>query len=512
MSRLKRFVNSLVSGYVQLGAQSLFTLASLPMALHYLPTRAEFGLWGVTTQMASYIALLDFGLAGAAARLLVDYKDHEDRAEYGGMVVTGALVGVSQAALVLALGVFAAYAAGPLLQVPAESRDKLFWLVVGQSVITAAMFATRIIVHVLTSHQRYYISNLSSALSLAVNLGMMWYGFSAGMGVYAMLLGQACGVASSIAVDFVCCLRLRLLPGRDEWGRPTWEKFRHLFSYGSDLFVMMLGNQLINASQTILVTRVIGLDAAALWTGCTRAFLVVVQIIGRVFDYSTAALAEMMVRGERENLKRRFRDIVTLTMNMSVAAAAIYAVCNGPFVQTWTSGKFVWPARNDFLVGAWLIVNIAVRVHSGLVGQTKEFGFMRFVFFLEGIVFVGLTLFLHRFGGITMMLVLSLVCSLCFSCPYCLWRTCRYFQMSWRDLAQWHRASLLMAANVAPMALALWLTTGGLPAAPRLAVEAAVIGPWTLWRFLHLGLGDSLKADLSRMAPNWLRALLFSGG
>jgi len=508
MSRLRRFVNSLLSGYVQLGAQSLFALASLPLALHYLPTRAEFGLWGVTTQMASYVALLDLGLAGAAARLLVDYKDHENRAEYGGMVVTGALVGVTQAALVLALGVFAAYAAGPLLRVPAELRDTLFWLVIGQSVITAAMFATRIVVHVLTSHQCYYICNLSSAFSLAVNLGMMWCGFSAGMGVYAMLLGQACGVASSIAVDFACCLRMQLLPRPDEWGRPTWEKFRHLFSYGSDLFVMMLGNQLINASQTILVTRVIGLDAAALWTGCTRAFLVVVQIIARVFDYSTAALAEMMVRGERENLKRRFRDIVALTMNMSVAAATIYAVCNGAFVQAWTSGRFAWPARNDFLIGAWLIVNIAVRVHSGFVGQTKEFGFMRFIFFVEGIAFVGLTLLFHRFGGITMMLALSLVCSLCLSCPYCLSRTCRYFQMSWGDLAQWHRAPLLMAVYVAPVGLVVWLITGSLPPAPRLAVEAAVLGPWTIWRFLRLGLGDSLKADLSRMAPNWVRTLL----
>ena len=45
MSRFKRFTHSLLSGYVLLGANILYTFASVPLALHYLSEK-EIGLWG----------------------------------------------------------------------------------------------------------------------------------------------------------------------------------------------------------------------------------------------------------------------------------------------------------------------------------------------------------------------------------------------------------------------------------------------------------------------------------
>src|SRR5208282_1117622 len=103
MSRFKRFAHSLVSGYMQLGVNSLFTLASVPLALHYLD-KEEFGLWALTSQIAGYIALIDLGLTAAASRILIDYKDHQKHGEYGGVIQTGAWVGLSQAALIFLVG------------------------------------------------------------------------------------------------------------------------------------------------------------------------------------------------------------------------------------------------------------------------------------------------------------------------------------------------------------------------------------------------------------------------
>jgi len=48
MSRLKKFTFSLLSGYVLLGANIFYTLASVPLALHYL-TKPEFGFWARLT-------------------------------------------------------------------------------------------------------------------------------------------------------------------------------------------------------------------------------------------------------------------------------------------------------------------------------------------------------------------------------------------------------------------------------------------------------------------------------
>jgi O-antigen/teichoic acid export membrane protein len=490
-----------------LGANVLFTLASVPLALHFL-SKEEFGLWALTSQIAGYIALVDFGLSAAASRVLIDFKDHADRSQYGGMVQTGALVGLSQAILVFVVGVGTAFIIGPVLDVPRSLRQELFWLIVGQSGITAVMFAARIVAHVLTSHQRFDVNNLSGAVSFGVNLATTWWGFAHHLGVYSMLLGQACGIVFTTAANFWGCLRLRLLPRRGEWGRPTWQNFRALSSFGLDVFLVLVGNQFINASQTILLTRLIGLDAAAVWNVCTRGFVLLVQVIARIFDYSTAALAEMMVRGEREILRRRFRELATLAVNLSVAGGVMYASCNTPFVRVWTSGRMDWPAWNDVLLAVFLVINIAVRLHTGLVGQTKVFGFLRFVYFFEGLTFIGLTILLHRFGGITIMLVISILCSLCFSFSYGLRRTCQYFGLTWRELAGWHVSTARLAASVTPVAVVVWILAASLPPVPRLAVEVVVMGLWTSLMFLRYGIGTALRADLSRFAPAWARVWL----
>jgi hypothetical protein len=67
MSRLKKYTHTLIVSYLQFGANIMFTLASVPIALHYL-TREELGLWALSTQLAGYFNLLDLGMSGSVSR------------------------------------------------------------------------------------------------------------------------------------------------------------------------------------------------------------------------------------------------------------------------------------------------------------------------------------------------------------------------------------------------------------------------------------------------------------
>ena len=51
MSRVRHYTRSLASGYAAFAANTVFSLVSVPLALHYL-SKAEFGLWALTTQIA----------------------------------------------------------------------------------------------------------------------------------------------------------------------------------------------------------------------------------------------------------------------------------------------------------------------------------------------------------------------------------------------------------------------------------------------------------------------------
>jgi O-antigen/teichoic acid export membrane protein len=458
MSRLKRFVHSLVSGYVLLGANILYTLASVPLALYYL-SKAEFGLWALVSQLSGYIALIDLGMAGSVSRILIDHKDDRQTGAYGGVIKTGMLVGLVQGALIVLAGTALSALAGSLLHVPLELRREFVWLMIGQSVLLGLTFAARIFGYLLFAHQRLDVNNYGSSVLFFLNLAVMWAGFAAGWGIYSFLIGQAVMTLGGIAVNAAGCVRLGLLPRGREWGVATRERFRELFAFGNDIFIYSLGGQLINASQTILLTRLLGLETAAVWNICTRPYLVLTQVIFRFFDYSAPALAEMMVRGEKQRLEERFKQIVIFSIGTAVAAGAVFALCNSAFVTVWTHGKIGWPPVNDLLLAVWLVVCVAMHMHTGLVGQTKKFHFMRYLFFIEGLVFVGLTIAFYRFGGITAMLVASIVCTSLLSLPYGLYRTRKYFGLSWRELAGWHQSALVLAFWLVPTGILTWWLT-----------------------------------------------------
>ncbi len=646
MSRLKRFAHSLISGYVLLGANMIYTLASVPLALSYL-SRKEFALWALATQVASYVALVDFGLSASASRVLVDHKDRRASGDYGSMVQTGALVGLTQGTLVMLVGVFVSFFVGPLLEVDKVLQHDFKWLMIGQCVMIGVGFYTRILNHMLTAHQRYDISNYTAASLFGMSFVVMWWCFERGFGVYSTLWGLASGTFIAIGVNVWACARLKFFPQRGEWGRPGWSAFKELFSFARDFFVFAIGAQLINASQIILLQRLSGLETVAAWSVCTRTFLVLSQVVSRIFDYSSAALAEMMVRGERALLQKRFQEIVVFSASLSVAAATMLALCNSTFVSVWTSGRInslkvfpedikepaklvsklsigsdeftqsiwrsipngarVWMSKvtisfdendkakdglsdevrdmlktilatkfnrsfqneflftleqfdtnklsqetlsllqtaqtpsdfyklnrflvedsfpeefasnrkshwspwNDLLLGVWLIVCTVINIHTGLVGQTKQFLFLRYLPFIEGAVFILLSVVLLRYGGMTLMLALSIVCSLVFRLPYGLYRTRKYFSISRSELAGWHHTIPQLLAWLAPAALVAWWFTRNLSEFTRLWVIGGVMGMWTGFVLLRFGLTPTMKAEILKRAPQGLKPVFFALG
>src|SRR5437016_6062388 len=96
-SRIKNAVHSLASGYAAIGGTVLYTLASGPLALHYL-SKDELGLWWLVTQIGGYLMLIDAGVTGSVSRILIDHKDRKDDGVYGSVIKTGCLALMVQGA------------------------------------------------------------------------------------------------------------------------------------------------------------------------------------------------------------------------------------------------------------------------------------------------------------------------------------------------------------------------------------------------------------------------------
>jgi O-antigen/teichoic acid export membrane protein len=499
MSRLKRFAHSLVSGYALIAANVIYTLASVPLALHYL-SKEQFGLWALVVQVCNFNQLLiDLGMSGAVARVLIDHKDDRSSSKYGRVIQTGFLILLSQGAVMALAGGAISYWLPQWINVPEMFWREFRMLVMWQCGMLALAFALRINAFVLQAHQRFDICNYAQLGGFAVGLLTLWLGFAAQLGLNSLLVSSA---ASALFSSFVCLVgvwRLRLLPGKGRWGRPDGATFKELFLYGTDLFLMAIGLQLITASQTLVITRTLGLEATAVWSVATKLFTLSQQLVYRILDFSTPAFSEMMVRGERSRLEARFRDVMVLSGSAGVAVGLTMATCNESFLSIWTRGAISWPAVNHFLMAGYLASYALNRCHIGLACLTKQVGLMKYVYFAEGLAFVGIGLLTAPRFGLAGVILTGILTNILLSGRYGFKRSAGYFGIkpAGQAFASWLQAPLKVLGLLLPAAVAVWFGVRSLPAAPKLLVSGILmmgLSALCLWRF---GLPSKLRAEVA---------------
>ncbi len=509
MSRFRRVAHSVASSYAVLIAAAVYSLASLPMALHYL-SRERFGLWTLMASVGGYLSLIDLGMSGSVARLLIDHKDDPQRGAYGSLIKTGWCVLVVQGLLLFLTGFLLTPALATLLKIPPHLQTEFIALMRWQCVVLAVGFMIRIFSHILLAHQRLDISNYSQITALGLNFCLLWLLFELGQGVFSLvwagLISSLCGAAFTMGA----CWRLRLFPPPGAWGRTSWIQFKAIFDYGKDMFLVAVGTQLLLASQSLILTRRLGLEVAAAWYAGTRAFNLVSQAVWKFSDMSGPAFSEMIVRGEQARLLDRYKSLVVLTASVSGFAAVVYAMCNTHFVNLLTHHKILWPSANDLLLGVWLIVMAVLHCHNGFILLTKQIRFMRYVYFLEGIVFVIAALLTTGWGGLPALIICSILCSASFRGAYGLWRISRYFQLRVSAVGLgWLGPMARVLVLFSPIAWAITWTTKGLeePMA-RFGLHLVLGGAIGGYLLLRFGISQAFQRELLDRAPRGINPLL----
>ncbi len=498
--RFSRFLHAVASGYALLVANTLYVLGSIPLALHFLEKR-EFGLWALAMQLSGYLQLVDIGMSVSLSRHLIDHKDARASGEYGGMIQTGVLVLLLQGLIVLGGGALLVLFGTHFLRIDPDLQPSFKVVMLVQCAIIATDFPARLFGHILVAHQRNDVFNYSQVATFPVAFVVLWFCFAQGLGIYSLVWTNVAIFLVIVISNAIACLRLRLLPKGAEWGGPTWLKFRDLFAYGKDVFWLALGIQMINASQTIVVTRALGLNTAAIWSICTRTFTMANQLVWRPFDFSYSMLSEMEVRGEKDRLLHRFRGLVILTTSLGVLAAVMFALCNRPFIALWTHGSISWDRRNDLLLCIWMVVLALVHCHCGLAAITKRIGFMRYIYFIEGALFILVGSYAAPKYGFSGLLATSILCSLFLSCSYGIWRTMREFNLNLKQVLSWLIPAARLLAPLGVFALLLFWATQSFSPKIQLSLYTALVGTGGLVLFLRLGLGSELLREFRSRAP-----------
>jgi O-antigen/teichoic acid export membrane protein len=499
MSRLKKFALSLASGYLLLAVNGLYTLASVPLALHYL-SNEEFGLWALITQIANLkLMLVDFGMSSSISRILIDYKDNKASVTYGSVIKTGFGVLVIQGILIALVGSGISFLLPGWMHLPEKFWHIFRWLLIGESLLLGFTFSGRMFGFILFAHQRADLSNYSAMGSFVVNLTVLWLGFKWNFGLYSLLLAYAASVLFGIIFSGIAVRRLGFLPDQGNWGHFNSTTFKELFFYGADLFLISIGNQLIFASQVPVITRALGLEAAATWSIASKMFMFAQQIVFKVIYYSSSAQAEMIVRGERERLKWRFRDLIILAGAASVVICLAVATCNNSFVKIWTHNRISWSFKNDLLFALMMIIYCNTYSFAGLVAMTKKIRAMKYAYFIEGVLFVLFGYLLAKSFGLAGVMISAIFTDLLCGGLYSICRVISYLEIPAGEiLLHWYKNAYLLLGAMLAVSLLIWEVTKPLTILSQLIVSAAaifLIGGFLFWR---LGLNQRLRDEAWR--------------
>jgi len=514
MSRFQNTLRSIVWSYGSLVANIVYSLASVPLVLSYL-SKAEFGLWVLISQLATYLGLLDFGTSMAAPRILIDYKDGSSQEGYGTALTTMLAVFTAEATVLLAAGYAGAPLLARLLDIPASFRGDFIVLMRWQAALLAIDFLIRVPACVLVAHQRLDILNHAQCAYFVLAFSALWAALRWKWGIYSLLASFAAGAVIKDAVIVLPVLWLKLAPPPRRWGPPSPSLFHELFTLSRDTFLASGSRQAIEAAPTVIVSRLLGLEAAATWTVGTRLYALGLVATRRVSEAASPALSEMIYRGESAKLKAAFRSVSSLTLCLAVAGAVFVAVCNGPFMAVWTHGKITWPFKNDVLLGVSLLVFSVIYCYGGLVYVTKKITPMQYLFMAEAILGILLAVLLApsmRLAGVLGAFILS---GATVSCGYLFWRVKRYMAISSRELLEWNFSAAkvflwLIVPALLCLALARMLSPASLLAVG--GVSVAVVGGFAVLRY---GIDPEFRPRLLSMAPRPFRYLLsvcvFSG-
>lgn len=502
---MRRLVHAVASGYVAIGSTVVFTIASVPLALHYL-SQEQFGLWALVSQVAACLALLDLGIGSAAYRFLIDHKDQKEMGEYGAVLSTSALI-FSLQGLVIAVagGLFA----GPLanvLNLPSSQVGTFKTLVLWQAVITAIGFSMRCFLLPLQSHQRFDIVNWLQTGQNLLGLGLLWFGFFSGFGVFSLLFA---GGVSILVQSFAAALlsqRLGFLPPKGAWSYPRMDTVKELFSFGRDLFLLGIGWQLVYATPAFVITRVLGLEAAAVWSICSKTYSMAQLLVWRLMDFSGPALAEMYVRGEMIRLRNRFKDLLGLTGSFAAGLGLVVALGNTSFVELWTKGRITWSPENDLWLYLWLMISCITRTLNLWVGATKEIRGVKYIYIVQGIAFLLVSLWVAPAYGISGVILSGAIMDAIFAGSYGVFRSRKFFEASSVEiLGNWLGSTWRMLGVAILPGVLLWMTMrSGLT---RGGVVAALIGTGclalaTLW---FVGINAGLRRELYERIRNAMK-------
>lgn len=350
----KATIRAAISSYMGSVSAAITGLLSIKLATHFL-SQQEFGLWSFTMQTVGYFMLMDLGVSNSVARLFGEPLGSGDPQKINSWFTLSTMTLSSQALLILGLGL----ALRPLVlhwfNIPAHLIGQASDLWLAFLVIQAIGMIFKLSFAILHAQNRsYWTSNLQVIgswaglaaffLMLSNRWGVLAYAWSSGV---AMLV---------ISVGGVLAVRRGGLRFKLSMAGVTRSEIRKLFGFSSSIFVLGLASQVYFASQGLVATKLLGLEAAAILAVTSRASGIAMQSIWKPFDAFSPRWQVSYCAGDIDRVTREFSLMSRFTILIASAVSSAVAIINQPFVLWWTKPGYFGGLSLSLLLCIFMLI------------------------------------------------------------------------------------------------------------------------------------------------------------
>lgn len=363
-------------------------------------TPEELGLWSFCFGTVGYFLLMDFGVTNSLGRLFADAVAKRDHNEMSGWLFLAVAVLGVQALLVLIIGLSTRDWILEWFKIPAnlveEARSLWTWLLC----IQAASMPFRALPGFTYAQNRLYFNNVFGIASAWVNLGIFWYLLKHGFGVLAYAYA-ALGATIIIQAGYfftVFCGKERL---RLSWVPLPLNKLPELFRFSSAIFIQSLATQMSGATQTMILTRIAGLDAVAIYAVTLRLPSLLMQITWKPFDSCVPRWMLGYCAGNFDKSRDELILVLRVTVLVILSAVGVVIMLNKPFIEWWTRPEFFGGTVLTALIGLTFVTATIQHCLGFAFHLSKRMGTFTGVLLAGFVVEAGLGIFLvHQLGMI----------------------------------------------------------------------------------------------------------------
>ena len=416
-----RYLVSLASGYAVMILQIVLGMVQIPLALSYLGNE-QFGVWVLAAQVAMWLQMLDAGLNGSMARHLIEYRSLSDTKTLATCISTGFRIFCLQGLAVILMAVLVAAFGHLLFELSPANETAFGRIILMLGIGTAVGFPTKVVYSWLYASQKLALCNKVTTCNILFEFAIFWLLLACGFGVYSLAWARLGSMFLQMALSAWVAVYASDFPYR--FLRTPWhsEMFKKLAVFGGGMFMLTLGNQLLNMTQMALVSKYLGLTYAAIWATAPKLFQVGFQIVGKLWDYRMPYMASLMDQKDSKPLIHECISVIHISSYLAGAGLGIVAAVNPNFLEIWTHHKIQWLHHNDIVLALSIFVTLFVRCVTDFVFQAKIAPWMPTLMLCEGLGFIALSAWAIPKYGISGMIASSLIAGSMFRLPYA-WRS-----------------------------------------------------------------------------------------